>query len=466
MSVSVHFCLARLEDQITLIPAISWDADELKQAMVVIRSADRLEDWFVQIGLDNDILWSSRMRPAPSEGIIHPFTHEDDSKLLYISEKLLNREDLVMQSNYYDVVIISQDNQIFSIPLLVEWVGPEETEPMDESSTDDYDAEAPLESILGDGEEEASLPATVQFESTGAVQESAYEESIQPESETQAEVDKNEDEPTTDHESPDHAVEDKEEEAEPSFSKERLGQFLSEVFSIDQSHIIAGAKIERSFASLFQIVVEKVGSSYITVLNDVMVRPMYFMINGESIHQWEGGVTSYFDWLEGQIVKMLNISQAEYDQWQKLYIVEADEEPSPEELPRVTIITRQSALLKLQSVYPVLFDVTNTGVRVQLTFVEEDKQISVRAAGPMVSGVLQGCSYLTVTAEQEVEIAIRINGMLENWFSPFGRVRIMMTGFGAIESIRKRLTGQFEYEGSYPNTNLAWELACLTRNSK
>lgn len=246
---------------------------------------------------------------------------------------------------------------------------------------------------------------------------------------------------------------------EPAFQKDRIGQLLFEVAQNDSFTIHSSKWKKPSNLGSYQIVIEKTGSSYIAVLNDVMARPMYLVINGEFIHEWSKSNESYFLWLKEQVVKMLNIPLTEFDQWKKLLIIES-KELEDILLENVTIISRKRAMSMISDVYPVLVDFVGHQIQAQLTIKEEEKQMFIHVIEEQTA-ILP--SYSSINQEQEELLVMRINQCMEKWFSAFGKIPILVTGYGAISSVRAQFTDQFVYASSYPNTNLAWEVAHFVR---
>jgi hypothetical protein len=332
-NLNMSFCHVKLGNQVEIEPSIYWKAEAFSDGLFVIYGDHVPVGAVVTINDQEKTLWKSEIRLKPE--------HVDATSVLatgpmYITNSLIQIADTVDFPPIVNISLEVDERVIKSTPL---WIINEDNRVEDKLVSD-----WPRERLFGEYED-----GIIEKELIARPVSVATIDKYQPMLEIQ--------EPSNPAPLSIEATQD------------LVKDFLVEGTPFFLSYDTCIQVEERP--ALPNIVVERIGNQYVTVLNDLMNRPIYFLPYGEHLHGEGKSINEYQTWLQEQLIKMYNIPVNEIEAYNILWITEENIDNS---------ISRSDALSLLGDTYPSVFDNCNDETTLIITE-EQGTQAILRWSG-------------------------------------------------------------------------------------
>lgn len=421
MQTAIHFCSVLFEENLMLNPISAWD-DKDEKVMFIVRTELPLENAAIQLVAEDKTIWESPLRLVPTAGLVHPFSADDDHSIVYVSSHFVTKANLKVETVNYSIQVVDALNEtvINELPFMIEFFQeekPQQSQPANLSVID---------SILSADTTVSASVDNVTYSYIPTHGEAIVTTSVDSETDSFFATETFSEEPVEEVEIVAPVYTD-----ELHYNVQLIAGILTAANQTDYS-VDHKSQVEVALNE-FQIVVEKMGTKYISVINDPSARPMFFLENGQFMKEWEGDFSSYLEWLKDQLSLMFNITLEESNSWEILLITENE---TVVENERVTIIDRAEAVSILNN-YSAILDVTEEGTLLSLNFVD----------GAQVTVVFNNLTSIE-----------RLQEVLPSWEQLLAGNHILPTGLLCDPEVLQGLSEQLKEASSYRRTSLAWEL--------
>lgn len=219
---------------------------------------------------------------------------------------------------------------------------------------------------------------------------------------------------------------------------------------------------EKEFTSLKKnIVIEKIGNFYITVLNDFLSRLAYFIYNGEHIIEWNNSFEEYLSWMENIVSKMYNISTSELKGMEKLVIIKDEKEKVDSLEENITWITRKEAIKNVNDKYADVIDLTSDYCCVNIKNQDDKKYLYIESQGLGINNFVNEefiAEIVNEMKQEEINETSRWINNAKNVFAPLLEKPVLFIGLAAFPGIYKGLANNFTPASELPFVSLAWEI--------
>lgn len=390
-----------------LEPINQWELTDDGMGIFIISGAHKkLKECMIELTdqSNNELVWSSPIMKLPEETFVISGHKEGD---VYITSRILKDVDLPYGDGVYAATISGDEyDGIFVLSVIDMTTYEEEEEEAEEIDVNKFlqsDNEGQCGASLGwaESEEETYSEFTPEQD---AFEEETYEEDTFKQDASQEEVPEEDDyqkeskiggligsvinfinseaklvnkedeneksikEETDEREEDCTECEDTEElhEVQCSLDKKavlfsNLSQYAPlsvEVCNIENEQIIIVKK---------NIIIEKIGDVYITVLNNFAFRPVYLLDGEQEYTVWNGELDEYIVKISSIISKMYGLTKDEIESMEKLVVVEQHEEVETN-LSNVVFSERKDVLKNLQSKYKAVVDLTEKEFKITYNF--------------------------------------------------------------------------------------------------
>lgn len=421
----------------------NWQLTYEKLGIFFIDSNETLDNnYTLSVMLNEKEIWKSTIRNLPEEGLALPF----QSEFMYISSKVLSSKDVPYGDGMLEVILFNADNQEVAVAILsIEDLREAEDCSCNLEETMKLDYEKSIEQINVDpvieGEEDNE---EIEHFSNAEVLEFSSSDVIQLEEIAKEEV-----------------VSSVEEIEETLDYKTRLFKNISQYTPVN--FYLDTAQEKEEYLSLKKnIVIEKLGSFYITVLNDFQSRPVYFLYNGDQIIEWHNSLEEYILWMEDIIGKMYNIPPSEMKTIEKLIIVTNENEKIENPLgENINWITREKAVENLSNKYNYIVDLNMNYCRI-ITKDEENKEIlNITSEGLAMKNFIDDVDMSLLIKKADLMVPT-VNyqwiSCIKDILEPISEKSILFVGYAAFPMVYSQLSQGFNMVSELPFVSLSWEV--------
>lgn len=325
-----------LKEEFTKVETcLNWKVEENEAGVFMIKTKRQLSNFDkVIVKKNNEIIWGSNIRTAPEKNLELPFSTSEEN--VYISAKPIRSTELPFGDNIYDVILISREEEIGRGVLMVNEKREEKEMRTPQAKVYDMEDVSSKQGVAADG-----IP-NVEYQEEQKIQETPRQE--EPKKEYKEEI---KEEPKIERfeSKPEPKVEQKKESVSEDHSdsksvKTKLIEILSDFAPVNIS-LKLNDKCNIKDYSKSDIIIEKTGNTYVTVLNNFFGRRNYLLRNEEKSICWENSFIDYMDWLKNILIKKYNLQSHEIDNLEILIISDDKDIKTDKELRNVNIISRK-----------------------------------------------------------------------------------------------------------------------------
>lgn len=129
------------------------------------------------------------------------------------------------------------------------------------------------------------------------------------------------------------------------------------------------------------IIVEKVGNYYITIINGLAFKPIYLLEGEKQYFEFREGTQQFFEKVKTLISRMYGLEPAEFDNLKKLLILDTEENV---EVPNLRIMAREASIELLESTKLNILDLSDKSLFISIRD-ENDLKTTIRYKGIKVN---------------------------------------------------------------------------------
>lgn len=286
---------------------------------------------------NEEIIWGSNIRLAPENNLELPFSTSQEN--IYISAKPIRATELPFGDGIYDLVLISREEEIGRGVIMIDERREEEDANSQQAKI--YDIEdiiskrEPQEQKKTQEQEEVQAAKEIKPELKQIkpkVEEFVLQEEAKPQIEPQVEI-----------KEPEQIKDVISENFEDNKAmKTKLIEILSRFAPVSVS-LKSSESSHLADYSKNDIIIEKTGNSYITVLNNFFGRANYLLRDEERVICWENSFENYMDWLKNILVKKYNLQLEDLNDLGIVVICD-DEDQTIDPESGVEIVSRKTII--------------------------------------------------------------------------------------------------------------------------
>lgn len=281
---------------------LNWKLEKDDVGVFMVKTEEQLSQFDkIIVKKNEEIIWGSNIRLAPENNLELPFSTSQEN--IYISAKPIRATELPFGDGIYDLVLISREEEIGRGVIMIDERREEEDANSQQAKI--YDIEdiiskrEPQEQKKTQEQEEVQAAKEIKPELKQIkpkVEEFVLQEEAKPQIEPQVEI-----------KEPEQIKDVISENFEDNKAmKTKLIEILSRFAPVSVS-LKSSESSHLADYSKNDIIIEKTGNSYITVLNNFFGRANYLLRDEERVICWENSFENYMDWLKNILVKKYNL---------------------------------------------------------------------------------------------------------------------------------------------------------------
>lgn len=317
---------------------LNWKLEKDDVGVFMVKTEEQLSQFDkIIVKKNEEIIWGSNIRLAPENNLELPFSTSQEN--IYISAKPIRATELPFGDGIYDLVLISREEEIGRGVIMIDERREEEDANSQQAKI--YDIEdiiskrEPQEQKKTQEQEEVQAAKEIKPELKQIkpkVEEFVLQEEAKPQIEPQVEI-----------KEPEQIKDVISENFEDNKAmKTKLIEILSRFAPVSVS-LKSSESSHLADYSKNDIIIEKTGNSYITVLNNFFGRANYLLRDEERVICWENSFENYMDWLKNILVKKYNLQLEDLNDLGIVVICD-DEDQTIDPESGVEIVSRKTII--------------------------------------------------------------------------------------------------------------------------
>ena len=315
---------------------LNWKLEKDDVGVFMVKTEKQLSQFDkIIVKKNEEMIWASNIRLAPEKNLELPYSTSEEN--IYISAKPIRATELPFGDNIYDIILISREEEIGRGVIMID--ERREEEDKDTKQAKIYDIEDILSKQESGQEVQENQVEPTQFKQR--LEECKTESQSRQEPDSQSETKAESEGEIKEAEQIKDVISEKFDDNKAMKTKliEILSKFEPVSVSLkssEGSHLVDYSKND--------IIIEKTGNSYITVLNNFFGRANYLLRDEERVICWENSFENYMEWLKNILIKKYNLQLEDLNDLGILVISDDEDQVIDQEKNKLRLVSRRTVI--------------------------------------------------------------------------------------------------------------------------